>query len=567
MQPKRFLRFPSCVVLVGFLATPALLEAEASEGSNDVDYVMGCIAGAGGMSPKKRALEEMAKKGAERYECPETRKEGLAILRKAANAGSPFALARLSALYYLGEGGVRQDYDKALRLMKSAVSKGFPASQLPIKEAETACKRAKESKAKVSVQPGDGYPGILDPYSVNRNLKHQLDRFNLKAGWFRRDTHAESMLNPQEKERLLANEIPYLLFTPKRGTKPVPLLVYFGGTGEQGTDLLAHFNQTTIFSKITSTEFQEKHPCYLFAPMVPKGASVRCSKAWSPPMADLVCDAMYAVIRAATNPRVDTNRLYLTGLSYGGSAAWTFSFGYPGRFAASLPVAGFCEAFAVPDEKPGSIWLLYNESEFKSEDDRRALADVAHAVKERGGEFRMSSFPDIGHNAWDKAWREDSVWEWMFSKNACGRAAGKYSKSSNGTTSGGGRISLNGAGCSASKPGSDSGTGPERVIDGLDATCYVSAEPFRRGDWWQVEFAQPVSGRITVKSGRRDGTGRMVSARVETSANGRRWLTAGRFRHDNGECTFVPRIPVKFLRVVSDSQKGETFILREVVVL
>lgn len=41
MQPKRFLRFPSCVVLVGFLATPALLEAEASEGSNDVDYVMG----------------------------------------------------------------------------------------------------------------------------------------------------------------------------------------------------------------------------------------------------------------------------------------------------------------------------------------------------------------------------------------------------------------------------------------------------------------------------------------------------------------------------------------------
>ena len=31
-------------------------------------------------------------------------------------AGSPFALARLSALYYLGEGGVRQDYDMALKL-------------------------------------------------------------------------------------------------------------------------------------------------------------------------------------------------------------------------------------------------------------------------------------------------------------------------------------------------------------------------------------------------------------------------------------------------------------------
>lgn len=153
------------------------------------------------------ASDIKAKKGAELYECPETRKEGLAILKKAANAGSPFALARLSALYYLGGGGVRQDYDKALKLMKSAVSKGFPASLLPIKEAEMACKRANGSKAKVFVQPGDGYPGSLNPYAANRDLKRQLDRFNLTAGWFRRDPRVESLLNPQEKERLLANEI------------------------------------------------------------------------------------------------------------------------------------------------------------------------------------------------------------------------------------------------------------------------------------------------------------------------------------------------------------------------
>ena len=78
-------------------------------------------------------------------------------------------------------------------------------------------------------------------------------------------------------------------------------------------------------------------------------------------MADLVCDAMYAVINAAKNPRVDTNRIYLTGLSYGGSAALTFPFGYPGRFAASLPVAGYAGECSVPDEKPGNIWMLYIE--------------------------------------------------------------------------------------------------------------------------------------------------------------------------------------------------------------
>ena len=46
---------------------------------------------------KKLPPEEQAKKGAELYENPETRKEGLAILRKSAKNGSPFALARLSA--------------------------------------------------------------------------------------------------------------------------------------------------------------------------------------------------------------------------------------------------------------------------------------------------------------------------------------------------------------------------------------------------------------------------------------------------------------------------------------
>ena len=88
-----------------------------------------------GKSKADRALlkeltpEEKAKRGAELYESPDTRKEGVSLLRQAAGEGSAFALARLSALYYLGEGGFRQDYGMALRLMKSAVAKGFPAKR------------------------------------------------------------------------------------------------------------------------------------------------------------------------------------------------------------------------------------------------------------------------------------------------------------------------------------------------------------------------------------------------------------------------------------------------------
>ena len=508
---------------------------------------------------KKLPLEDRAKKGAEIYERTESREQGLALLKESAKEGSPFALARLSALYYLGEGGVRQNYGTALRLMRAAVAKGFPAALLPFEQAEAAAKREKaRSGEKDSVGLGDGYPGRLEPYPITPELKRRLDQFNLTAGWFRRDSIPDGVLKPHEAADLVCNELPYLLYTPPQsGQKPVPMIVYFGGTGEQGSDLMAHFRQTTIFSKVTSPEFQKKHPCYLFAPMVPKDAHIACLKEWSPPMADLLCDAMFAVVREAKNPRVDAGRIYLTGLSYGGSAAWSFPFGYPGRFAASLPVGGYVSQQTIPDSVPGNIWLIYNEGEYSSDRARKELADIKRIVTERGGEFRVSPIPDKGHNAWDKAWREDAVWDWMFSKST-GEAR---AKKSNGVSS-----DFHDAVCTASKPGRDDGTGPARAADGLDATCYVSAEKVSRGDWWQIEFAQPLTGRITVKSGYRNGAGHVSSAHVEVSSNGRIWNMAGRFRRVNGECTFVPRGPVKYLRVVSDSKDGEILVLREIVV-
>lgn len=96
-------------------------------------------------------------------------------------------------------------------------------------------------------------------------------KFGMTAGWFRRDALPTGYM---ERVKLQANELPYLLFSPRRGAKAVPMVVYFGGTGEQGTDLSLHFRQTVLFSRLTEAEFQKRHPCYIFAPMLPKGAVI-----------------------------------------------------------------------------------------------------------------------------------------------------------------------------------------------------------------------------------------------------------------------------------------------------
>ena len=189
------------------------------------------------------------------------------------------------------------------------------------------------------LRPGSGYPGELAAYEASPALQRNLEQFNLTAGWFKRAPLPAEGYHVDPK-RCPVNELPYLLFTPKRGRKPVPMVLYFGGTGEHGTNLVDQFRQTTVFAKVTAPAFQERHPCYVFAPMLPKGGVIRSAlKGLSSNLADLVNDAMYAVIASLDSPPVDTNRLYLTGLSWGGAVAFELPCGHPGRFAASVPVS------------------------------------------------------------------------------------------------------------------------------------------------------------------------------------------------------------------------------------
>ena len=417
--------------------------------------------------------------------------------------------------------------------------------------------------AAAEVRPGYGYPGELAPYEASSKLQEQMERFNLTAGWFRR-----AAINPEtyryRPDRCPVNELPYLLFSPKRGREPVPMVLYFGGTGEHGADLLVQFGQTLVFEKVTAQEFQERHPCYLLAPLFPKGLHFGTGlPETSSNLSDLTCDTMYAVIASLNNPPVDTNRIYATGLSYGGDVAYQLPCHFPGRFAASVPVATVGDAFILPRRHPVNFWFLYNDAGSSSEILQPVLDELVRTVRERGGECRLSTFPDKGHDAWSKAWREDQVWDWMFSKTADGSPVDKPLPAIGprpAVPRRGMRAFLDGAVCTASQPG------PERAADSLEATCYVSAGPVKRGDWWQIEFAEPVSGWITVQSGTRDGKGRVRGGRVETSKDGRFWNRAGNFSGKTGDCRFQQRTPIGFLRVLPEADRPEPLVLREVAV-
>ena len=71
---------------------------------------------------------------------------------------------------------------------------------------------------------------------------------------------------------------------------------------------------------------------------------------------------------------------------------------------------------------PGNWWHFHNEGDYANHSiDVQDVEKYAKLVNEAGGDFRIGTFPALGHDAWTKTWREDVVWDWMFSKSLNGQ--------------------------------------------------------------------------------------------------------------------------------------------------
>ena len=493
-----------------------------------------------GMDLFKRAVE-LGDPDAKAWLADPGQEQGLALINEAAKAGSPVALMKL--------GRNCADVAKAIKLLQAAVDRGFSEAIEPLEQARSSLPPPPPWRPK-GAAPGFGFPGKLVPYEADAKLTTGLEKFRMVAGWFVRDPIPPEVVPPEK----CPDRLPWLLHSPAKSRKPVPMVIYFGGTGEEGTDLSAHFKQSVAISKVTSPAFQEHHPCYLFAPMLPKGNSydIIPYKGNPPHLTALINDAMYALIRSLDNPPVDTNRLYVTGLSRGGSASYGMLSSYPGRFAAAIPTSTSLPPSLIPTNHPGNYWLFVNEGDLKKKGVKEMLDSTGETVRSRGGDFRLSTYPENVHDAWSKAWKEDDAWDWMFSKDLRLPSA---------TTA----QSLRLPACSASIPGKDAKSGPEHGADGLDGTSYVSATPAAKGDWWLAEYPEPVAGRVTVETGTRDGKNKLSGGQVEVSVEGEHWFWAGDF--ERGICRFTLRAPIRFLKVLPDPDTPETLVVRKVTVI
>lgn len=177
-----------------------------------------------------------------------------------------------------------------------------------------------------------------------------------------------------------------------------PLVIFLHGSGERGDEL----KKVAKHGPPKLVEAGKAFPFILVSPQCPAG------QWWDVAALELWLDEL------VRNYQVDTDRIYLTGLSMGGFETWTWAQRTPGRFAAIVPVCGGGDPAQAGKLKDLPVWAFHG-----AKDPTVALAkteEMIAGIQAAGGEPKVTIYPEAAHDSWTEAYANDEVYVWMLAQ-------------------------------------------------------------------------------------------------------------------------------------------------------
>lgn len=214
--------------------------------------------------------------------------------------------------------------------------------------------------------------------------------------------------------------LPYRLLKPAKiePGKTYPLVLFFHGAGERGTDnekQLVHGVRT-----FASPTIQEKFPCFVVAPQAPE-ETLWVDIPWASPQPKMpeMPNANHAAVIGLLDKLVETlpidrNRQYVTGLSMGGFGTLEMVVRHPDRFAAAAAVCGGTDLSRLPAAAKVPMWLFHGgkDTVVRVERSREAV----DTLKKAGAMPHYTEYPDVGHDSWKNAYATSDLYEWLFAQ-------------------------------------------------------------------------------------------------------------------------------------------------------
>ena len=203
--------------------------------------------------------------------------------------------------------------------------------------------------------------------------------------------------------------LPYRIYAPESAgeVQRLPLVLYLHGAGERGGDNRAHTKKNSVMQTLLNDENLVKYPCVVLAPQCPEDG-------WWTDDSNIAALAGLLEQTKAAHP-IDPARVYITGISMGGFGTWAMLALYPEQFAAAVPICGGGEPDSAALFKDVPVWAFHGTRDKVVPPGNSR--DMVQALEAAGGSVKYTEYPGERHASWEKAYREDELFPWLFAQS------------------------------------------------------------------------------------------------------------------------------------------------------
>jgi predicted peptidase len=219
-----------------------------------------------------------------------------------------------------------------------------------------------------------------------------------------------------------AGYLPYRLFMPdgwKTEKKTLPLVLFLHGAGKRGDDNLKP-SSSHIDGLISLTK-KGKYRSFLLVPQCARGkrwAEISWQvPAYTNPLPisstmKMVLTVLDGVIKKYN---IDTNRIYVTGLSMGGLGTFDIIYRRPDLFAAAAPLSGGGATATAKTIAHIPLWAFHGTKD-------KAVSvnltrEMIKAMKKAGGKPKYTELEGQGHVIWKPIYdgkTDKNFYHWFF---------------------------------------------------------------------------------------------------------------------------------------------------------
>lgn len=206
--------------------------------------------------------------------------------------------------------------------------------------------------------------------------------------------------------------------------KKYPLVLFLHGAGERGSNNSSQLQHGSM--QFTNPVNREAYPSYVLFPQCPK------DKYWAPstrpskfdvnqfPLSDSISSPLSLVVELLEETikqyPIDTNRIYVVGLSMGGMGTYDIVIRKPNKFAAAVAICGAVNPGRLREMDTDTQFRLYHgdaDSVVPVEFSREAYK----ALKQTGKSVEYYELPGVNHGSWNPAFNQPDFITWLYSHN------------------------------------------------------------------------------------------------------------------------------------------------------